>query len=301
MCDCFRQTGGTSVCPVLAPLDSQLWPPGALHRTQAEATKQGAGLPQAPSAPGRRPQGRFLGDDGAGRRQPGSWVHKCLACTAVAQIQTKSLVSSHLSNPLPIYGHFPSHTSPSHISSDFCWDLALPRLQDLPRAAHGSYLLCSSTFAHRLENFQYHPQLVCPSCSSPSLPALVSPLFWKPHLAYFSFRSGQSPPSCRIPLLFFPYTTNSLTLFPAIGSLVPLFSWHCQILSYLKMALFIHSYISKAIFHRLIHCCPRINHVKRKSQTLGPPWGMPQPTVVASWHMLPRGALSLSSLQRQIK
>lgn len=181
---------------------------------------------------------RFAGDDGAGGKQPGSWLLKCLMCTSVAQIQTKCLVTSRMSNPLPIYGHFPSHTTLTHISPDFCWDFALPRLQDLPRAAHGSYLPCSSTFAHRLENFRRHSRLAYLHHSSPPSLVLFLPCSGNCILWHFFFaHSVQSPTSCRVPLLFFPHVINSLMQFPVICSLVPLVSRHHQMPSYLKLVI----------------------------------------------------------------
>lgn len=210
--ECFRWTGGDRHVPWSCSCSSQPWPPGALHGTQTEAPKWGAGLFQAP-LPWKWTSGRFAEGDGAGRRQPGSWLHKCLTCTSVAQIQMKRLLSSHVSNPFSIYGQFPFHTSQSHISPDFCWDFAPSCSQDLPGAAHGSNLLGSSTLCPLPGELSASLPTCVPLPFISFLPSLVSPLFWELHALYFFLYSDQSSPSSRIPLLFFPHTINSLTLF----------------------------------------------------------------------------------------
>lgn len=203
----------TGTCPGLASVAaSQPWPLGAHHGTQKHPSEE-QGCP-SPLRTGARKwtSSRFAQDDGAGRRELGSWLHKCLPCTLVAQIQTKRLLSSHVSNPFSIYGQFPFHTSQSHISPDFCWDFASPCSQDLPGAAHGSNLLGSSTLCPLPGELL----ATLPTCMT--LPFISSlPIFFLPSsgnctLCIFFPYSDQSSPSSRILLLFFPHMFNSIIL-----------------------------------------------------------------------------------------
>lgn len=228
MCECFRRTGGHQHVPCSCSHRQLAMTSRSLHGTQQEAG--------TPLCWGQ--EMILTGLLGMMELEGSSLAPQVPDVYLVAQIQTKWLVASRMSNPLPIYGHFPSHTTLSHISPDFCWDFALPRLQDLPRAAHGSYLLCSSTFAHRLENFRRHSRLAYLHHSSPPSLVLFLPCSGNCILWYFFFaHSVQSPTSCRVPLLFFPHVINSLMQFPVICSLVPLVSRHHQMPSYLKLVI----------------------------------------------------------------
>lgn len=76
------------------------------HRQKHPSEEQGCPRPLCTGVQ-RRPFSTFAGDDGAGGRQPGSWLRKCLTCTSVAQIQTERLVSAMCATLFPSMGTFP--------------------------------------------------------------------------------------------------------------------------------------------------------------------------------------------------
>lgn len=133
---------GMGTCPGLAPVAASMTSRSPPRGT--ETPKWGAGLSWAPP---RQEMNLQQVCSGCWSWKEPAWflAPQVLVGTLVAQIQTKRLLSSQVSNPFSIYGQFPFHTSQSHISPDFCWDFASPCSQDLPGAAHGSNLLGSST------------------------------------------------------------------------------------------------------------------------------------------------------------
>lgn len=179
-----------------------------------EAPKWGAGLSQAPLCWGQEMNlQQVCRGWWSWKEKAGSWLHKCLTCTWVAQIQTKRLLSSCVSNPSSIYGQFPFHTSQSHISPDFCWDFAPPAHRTSQEQLMAVIFLAAQPFSHCLENFWHHSQLVCPCHSSLPSPVLFLPCSGNCILCIFFPIVTNLLPAAEFSSCFFPHTINSTTLF----------------------------------------------------------------------------------------